>query len=92
MSNIKINVKGLILDLQETREVRIEDWSEYEPGKSSNGGGYITGTSFIREGNRWTRIDWSSCELLDNEYSKSSIGEILSFLACIGEEVETSIF
>lgn len=92
MLNTKINVKGLILDLQEIQEVKIEDYASYVTGKSSNGGNYITGTSFIREGNKWTRVDWSSCELLDNEYSKSSIGKMLAFLACAGEEVEISIF
>lgn len=92
MTNFKINIKGLILDLQEMKEIRIEDWSEYEPGKSSNGGNYIYGTTFKKEGSRWSRIDWSSCELLDNEYSKSSIGELIAFLAYSGEEVEINIF
>lgn len=88
----KINLKGLALDLQEIQEIKIEDWSQYIDGKSSNGGGYIYGTTFRREGNRWTRVDWSSCELLDNEYSKSSVGQILAFLAYTGEDVEISIF
>lgn len=92
MLNTKINVKGLILDLQEIQEVKIEDYTSYVAGKSSNGGNYITGTSFIREGNKWTRVDWSSCEMLDKEYSKSSIGEILSFLTYVGEDMEISIY
>lgn len=88
----KINLKGLALDLQEIQEIKIEDWSQYIDGKSLNGGGYIYGTTFRREGNRWTRVDWSSCEMLDNEYSKSSIGELIAFLAYSSEEVEISIF
>lgn len=87
----KINLRGLALDLQEVKEIRIEDWSEYVAGKSSNGGNYIYGTTFKKEGNNWSRIDWSSCELLDSEYSKSNIGEMLLFLACTDEEVEISI-
>ena len=92
MLNLKINLKGLMLDLQKIQEIRIEDWSEYEPGKSSNGGNYIYGTTFKKEGNNWSRIDWSSCEMLDNEYSRSSVGEMLLFLAYAGEEVEISTF
>lgn len=88
----KIKLEGLMLDLQKIQEIRIEDWSNYESGKSSNGGSYITGTTFTRERNSWTRVDWSSCELLDNEYSKSSIGELIAFLAYSGEEVEINIF
>lgn len=92
MSNFKIKFKGLALDLQEVKEIRIEDWSEYVAGKSSNGGNYIYGTTFKKEGNNWIRVDWSSCELLDNEYSKSSIGELIAFLTYSGEEVEINIF
>ncbi|MGP1402627.1 MAG: hypothetical protein ACTTKY_00590 [Catonella sp.] len=92
MTNIKNNIKGLALDLQEIQEIKIEDYSSYVAGKSSNGGCYIYGTTFTREGNKWFRVDWSSCELLDNEYSRSSIGEILSFLAYVGEEMEISVF
>lgn len=92
MKNFKINLKGLMLDLEEIKEIKIEDWSEYVAGKSSNGGNYITGTSFIREGSGWSRIDWSSCELLDSEYSKSNVGEMLAFLTCIGEDMEISIY
>lgn len=91
MLNLKIKFKGLMLDLQKIKEVRIEDWSEYVAGKSSNGGNYIYGTTFKKEGNNWSRIDWSSCEMLDNEYSRSSIGEILSFLTYVGEDMEISI-
>ena len=92
MKIARINVKGLALDLQEIREIKIEDYSGYIPGKSSNGGNYIYGTTFKKEGNNWIRVDWSSCELLDNEYSKSSIGELIAFLAYSGEEVEINIF
>lgn len=92
MSNFKIKFKGLMLDLQKIKEVRIEDWSEYVAGKSSNGGNYIYGTTFKKEGNKWIRVDWSSCEMLDKEYSKSSIGEILSFLTYVGEDMEISIY
>ena len=92
MLNLKIKLKGLMLDLQEIQEVKIEDYTSYVAGKSSNGGNYITGTGFIREGNNWTRVDWSSCEMLDNEYSRSSVGEMLLFLAYAGEEVEISTF
>lgn len=88
----KINLKGLMLDLQEIKEIKIEDYSSYVAGKSSNGGSYITGTTFIRDGKCWIRVDWSSCEMLDNEYTKSSIGELIVFLAYAGEEVEISIF
>lgn len=92
MKNFKIKFKGLMLDLQKIKEVRIEDWSEYVAGKSSNGGNYIYGTTFKKEGNNWSRIDWSSCEMLDNERSRSSIGEMLLFLAYVGEDMEISIF
>lgn len=92
MKNFKIKFKGLMLDLQKIKEVRIEDWSEYVAGKSSNGGNYIYGTTFKKEGNKWIRVDWSSCEMLDKEYSKSSIGEILSFLTYVGEDMEISIY
>lgn len=92
MKMAKINVKGLMLDLEEIQEIRIEDYTSYVAGKSSNGGNYIYGTTFKKEGINWIRVDWSSCELLDNEYSKSSIGELISFLTYVGEDMEISIY
>lgn len=89
-----LSIKGKNFELQDIKEIKIEDYSGYIPGKSSNGGGYITGTTFKREGNNWTRIDWSSCELLDNEYSESDILEIMNYLNSIDNEpdIEISIY
>ena len=89
-----LNIKGKNFELQDIKEIKIEDYSGYIPGKSSNGGGYITGVTFTDDGNSWTRTDWSSCELLDNEYSESDILEIMRYLNSIDNEpdIEISIY
>lgn len=89
-----LNIKGKNFELQDIEKIKIEDYSGYIPGKSSNGGGYITGVTFTGDGNSWTRIDWSSCELLDNEYSESDIPEIMNYLNSIDNEpdIEISVY
>lgn len=89
-----LNIKGKNFELQDIKEITIEDYSGYIPGKSSNGGGYITGTTLNKDGNIWIRVDWSSCELLDNEYSESDIPEIMNYLNSIDNEpdIEISIY
>ena len=48
-----LNIKGKNFELQDIKEITIEDYSGYIPGKSSNGGGYITGVTFTDDGNSW---------------------------------------
>lgn len=89
-----LSIKGKNFELQDIEKIKVEDYSSYIPGKSSNGGGYITGVTFTDDGNSWTRVDWSSCELLDNEYSESDILEIMNYLNSIDNEpdIEISIY
>lgn len=86
-----LNIKEKNFNLQNIEKIKIEDYSGYILGKSENGGGYITGVTFTDDGNNWNRIDWSSCELLDNEYSKSDISEIMNYLNSIDNELDIEI-
>lgn len=45
-----LNIKGKNFELQNIEKIKIEDYSGYIPGKSENGGGYITGITFEDEG------------------------------------------
>ncbi len=86
-----LNIKGKNFNLQDIEKIKIEDYSGYISGKSENGGGYITGVTFEDEGDNWSRIDWTSCELVDNEYSESNSLDIIKYLNSIDDETDIEI-
>lgn len=77
----RIEAAKKALEVGNLKSVKFEDYTEYVPGMSNDGGCYIYWTSFEKlENGNFLRKDGTSCEMVGTDVEEVSVSEVAAYL------------